>query len=398
MKPGEISLSNIDCFNDIVLEAESYLSFLEEKFVDAIPEVKMQNFDFEIIKDLSVGNIFTNEDFVKADRFSVTDEDVRELVFRLRSRLDIIYPLPHFIQASSNAIGMAPEHVIRFEDGNLVQYFDPSIRLLSYLIRSYMIRINLLVDTLIKNNEALHFDLLISTRYPGQFGKWLEEKCTNLQTEEEKFIHVSKVITLFREEILSSTVLPTDDDWIEVCNLMDCCVVKHESESGFVHGFAPVTTMHANEHFRLIKVTLLKHLSKITIWSPSKTFIDLTIQCSSSEPLLVKEFIENYFHFVSNKWRPIQESCTMPEIKACDFVQIIKMHMDEGLLTGYTKEYVIHFLQYLFFGIRGYRYSNLKTYFSRRKNKPTRKQQLEFKQMLIDCSLVQDVRLLHFQN
>jgi hypothetical protein len=126
-----------------------------------------------------------------------------------------------------------------------------------------------------------------------------------------------------------------------------------------------ISTSALNSFLSFLKRKVSKYPTKFTLRENRENFLNKLKRIPTLKDLNA-DFIDNNFHFTDSIWTNKLEQHSLPAIKASEFTVLLRMYLDSMQFNGATKNDLIHWLAYEFFGVKGFTYDNLKTYLERK--------------------------------
>ncbi len=407
MRPGARSSIKIMSEWDLRQEAKRYLYLLARRFRPAVDQVNKRNRTFEILPGLTIGDIYSDSDFTRDQFSNVTVKQLENTIREIAEELDNGSPFIYFIEASSVASLLSNEYDYLYNDLSEIvgEVFDPSGRIFSVLGLLYMTRLRELTDELIEsdsnNGFKFYFHLLFETRSAAGVQLWLDNKCNILSNHEARCIYLFKLVNKFRDEYLGHKAEPGDGDTIEFVDSSVCLEKQVLVDGSVCFSIAMVEKDSSSNVFSPILEITKKNFSKITVNGFRNRFVmDLkTIYLKQLGD--TDKFIENHFYFIGQKWTPMIEMLNFPVFMSTKLAFILNCYKEEGLLDVSSKEYLIHWLAFRFYGFDGYTPHTIRRPFY---TKSGRKLQRRIRKKLLEqleseyFKLFTGPKILHFLN
>jgi hypothetical protein len=394
---------------DLRQEAKRYLYFLARRFHPAVDQVNKRNTTFEILPGLTIGDIYSDSDFT-CDQFSnITVKQLENTIREIAKELDNWTPFTYFIEASSVAALLSNEYDYLYNELCEIvgEVFDPSGRIFSVLGLLYMNRLCELTDELIENDSnngfKFYFHLLFETRSAAGVQLWLNNKCGMLSVSgpEARCIYLFKLVNKFRDEYLGHKASPGDGDTIEFVDSSICLEKQVLVDGSVSFNIAVVEKDSSSNVFLAIRKITEENFSKITVNSFRNRFVMDLKTIYLKQPGDIDKFIENHFHFIGQRWEPMNEVLNFPVFMSTKLAFILNCYKEEGLLEVSSKEYLIHWMAFRFYGFDGYTPHTIRRPFY---TKSGRKLQRRIRKKLLEqleseyFKLFTGPKILHFLN
>lgn len=392
---------------DLRQEAKRYLYFLARRFHPAVDQVNKKNTTFEILPGLTIGDIYSDSDFT-CDQFSnITVKQLENTIQEIAKQLDNWTPFTYFIEASSVAALLSNEYDYLYNELCEIvgEVFDPSGRIFIILGSLYMIKLRELIDELIENDSnhgfKFYFHLLFETRSAAGVQLWLDNKCNLLSNHEARCIYLFKLVNKFRDEYLGHKAKPGDSDTIEFVDSSVCLEKQVRVDGSVCFSIAMREEASSSNVFLSILKITLNNFSKITVYGFQNGLVENLKAIRQKEEGDVDSFIENHFHFVGQMWKPMIEVSNFPVFMSTKLAFILNFYKEKGLLEVSSKDYLIHWMAFKFYGFDGYTLHTIRRPFYTKSGK---KSQRRIRKKLLEqleseyFRLFTGPKILHFLN
>lgn len=403
MKPGVKYLKRIESEWHLRQEAKRYLYFLAKKFRPAVDHVNKRNGAFQIIPGLCVADIYSESDFY-ADQFSIiTIDQLDKKVKNLAKEVDNLCPFSYFIEISS-VIALLSEEIYPLygTTGEIEEFvFDPSERIFIVFGSLYLKKIQQLIDELIDYDFTNYFHFLFETKSTTGVSLWLQTKCNEFADHETRSIFLFKLVNRFRDEYLDHKAFPDKNDTFEFVDPSICYEKEIQPDGSINFNYTARDEASCSIVFQSVLKIVNNYLSKITVNGFRNRLASELKNLYQKRLGNIEGFIENHFHFIGQKWTPITEMGDLPVFMSTKLAFILNCYKEDGLLEVRSKEYLIQWLAFNFYGWEGYTSHTIRRPFynrsGRRAEKRIRKkilERLEFEY----TGLFTDPIILHFLN
>lgn len=351
---------------DVFSEAKKFLEFLSYSFAPAVRQLNERNRSFQITDDLSIGDIYSEVDIYSKNLKDISPEEFKEFVGRLNSIFDTSYSIHEFIE-STQAECIAwdcPQFEYDNELNIIGEIDDPTYKLFVKFSDLYLQKIDWLVDEILRNNFEKHWNLLFELKSLQEIEKFLETRETLMPDQRRICSHYYDIINRVRRNFFDvnfAGAWPEDSsnngDYWQTRSLKGEVLGRYESETE--------TPLHG---FRKILIDKISYFhSKFTILETREPFMNglkkIKADVNSREFLL---FIENNFHFDDSTHTTKIQEHDQPKIKASSFAVFLRTYMEGNKIRGATKRDLILWMAYEFYGVKGFKYDNLKGYLERK--------------------------------
>jgi hypothetical protein len=339
--------------NDLRREARNYLQFLLSIFTLAIEHLQRKELSFQIVDNLLLSDIYSES----------------EIHPELTARVDL--GRLQIMVKKLNVICDTPSH---FNDfiyySKLESIWDVSLdKFFTNLGDLYIKKIDKLADELVINNFEEYWYILLETKSLSQIDDFFGNRENSIRTQRQICSFYYFLMTNVRDNF--------SDEEIRVE------IVWENGDRGTLSGWTTKTSTGKTFDFRapssktdttlqqlieLLERKISTFYSKITLSETKDSFIDgitkIISKRKTEHELLL--FIENSFHFSDSVYTTKLQEHHLPNVMASKFATFLRSYFDKKQIEGVTKEDLILWLAFEFYGIRGFKYDNLKGYLERR--------------------------------
>ena len=399
MTPGAKSLNEIRCLKDLYLEAEQYLSFLVKRFGLAIKATNKGNQSFKILDDLTVGDIYSEQDLIRLTSLgkipsNQLDTAAESLHYQIISKNSF----SDFLETS----GLIAVHQWEVcPDPDEVFVHDPRIRIFNFFGAYYMKRIHELIDDLIERDPIENSYLLFETKTDKDIISWINLKSLGYDPR-KKCDLLYKILNKFRDNYLSKKSTPDENDQYGFVDASISYTGYEDPTYGVI--FYPPKRVWAkcDEVFRPLYDIAIKNFRKITIRTYRRKFTDEIKMLTRKRQGDIDSYVESTFHFDFEDWTEITHDPAPPIFRGPELGGLLNEYKEGGLLSVKKKDYLINWLCFVGYGWDGYSRSTIKDSFSRATTKTTQKKKRSKKLRELKTAypgVFDEVKiLLHFLN
>lgn len=356
---------------DVFIESKKHLMSLSESFTPAVAMLSEKNRSFEIIDGLTMGDIYTREDFESKNLVTISSLEFENFVDKLNSILDTSGSIHELIDRTFGecVVWDSPEFEYDDEANIIGERDNPTYKLFVKFGELYMDGIDLLVDDIVRNDFEQNWNLLFELKSPTEIEKFLEKSETLLPDQRKICSYYYDMMIRVRDhffDINESELLPEDFP-DEDRNLWSSW--KTISPGPTIIWQQPATKEGDTQLQRILRILQMKvttFYSKVTLLEFRDPFVNKIklITESSSLPEL-NPFIENSFHFSDSVWTKKLRDHSLPKMMASKIAVLLRTYFDQNKIIGATKKDLILWLACEFYGVKGFKYDNLKGYLER---------------------------------
>jgi hypothetical protein len=352
---------------DIFKELEKHLISLSKAFEPAVTKFNEKNRSFRITNDLSIGDIYSEVDFNSKHLKIISPEEFETYINKLHLILECASSA-HELQELTYAEFIhwcCPKFEYDDECNIVAEIDDPTFNLFVKLGSMYMQKMGELIDQIIRNNFGQHWNLLFELKSFSEIELFFEKSEKLLSDRRKICSHYYEIITRVREhffDINEAECLPID--WEEdIRNQKNSW--RTVSPGPFIIWQQPSSSDRETPLQEIIKVLESKvsiFYSKITLSESKDCFVNnmrKTIKKAKHNEQDFLLFIEDSFHCDGQEWTP-RIQYNLPHIMASRFIRILIIMEESNLIRGATQEDLKKWLEYQFYGVKGFKYDNYK--------------------------------------
>jgi hypothetical protein len=188
-------------------------------------------------------------------------------------------------------------------------------------------------------------------------------------------------VNKFRDEYLGHKAKPGDGDTIEFVDSSVCLEKQVRVDGSVCFNIAVAEEASSSNVFLSILKITLNNFSKITVNGFRNRFVMDMKTIYLKQLGDIDKFIENHFHFIGQRWEPMNEVLNFPVFMGTKLAFILNCYKEEGLLEVSSKEYLIHWMAFRFYGFDGYTPHTIRRPFY---TKSGRKSQLRIRKKLLE--------------
>jgi hypothetical protein len=356
---------------DVFFESREYLNSLSTSFVPAISRLNQRERSFQILDGLSIGDIYTDADFNSENLKEINLVEFEKFLAKLNTALDSSNSIHEFIELTQAECFSWSCPEFEYDDElNIVGEVDnPTYKLFSKFGDLYLQRIDELVDEIIRNNFEEHWTLLFELKSFSEIESFLGASEEFLPSQRKICSYYYEMIIRVRDhffDINEAEFLPEDchENFRNQFNSW-----KTVSPGPFIVGQGAVNDESDTPFQKIVKILQCKianYYSKITLKESRDSFFKNMEKVAHKDSIkYLPLFVENSFHFSDSVHTTKLRNHSLPKVMASKIAVFLRLYFEKNEVNGATKKDVILWLACEFYGIRGFKYDNLKGYFER---------------------------------
>lgn len=324
-----------------------------------------------ILDGLSIGDIYTEADFNSENLKEVSPAQLREFEHKLHSILSSSHSIHELIESSwVECIHWDCPEFEYDDELNIVGEIDnPTYKLFVKFSDLYLQRIDDLVDQIIKNDFEQNWNLLFELKSLDEIEKFLKKGEALLPDQRKICSYYYDMMIRVRDyffDINESELLPEDCSE-EYRNLWTSWkTISLESRIVWQQPAIEERDTHLQRILRILQMKVTTFYSKVTLLEFKDPFVNKMKRITEKDSLPeLHPFIENSFHFSDSVWTNKLREHSLPKVKASKIAVLLRQYFDQDKIIGASKKDLRLWLACEFYGVRGFKYNNLKGYLER---------------------------------
>lgn len=332
-----MSLTKITTEKEVVKELFEYLSFLKERFNQAINHYNSGKMLFELPNGQTLNDIYGDSSYpestIKKDRLDSLVYNIEHVILNKDDFEDFFY----LMKLEYNEYYL-PKYKLTNDDVELVS--SPENPLFCTFIDIFLLRIQNLLEELVINNFDENWQILFENRSISHIGSFLEKI-------EQQIQHQRKICTFYYSLFL------------KLAEVIDKDSSNDEFYPGLFQTKFGLKSTLKDDHKKLVYFKIDQYYLKLTLLETKDRFLArLGRIYEIDEDFLL--FIENSFHCNEDVYTTKIRNHIPPKIKASSFAVILRLYFEKRKLIGVTKRDLSFWLAFELYGTRGFTYQSIK--------------------------------------